>query len=597
MKLWRSLIAWLPWTPRSQTTHQTENETPPEVGGRSLRLRLLFWIIIWLMPAAIVSVVQGIDRVQRDVSDVRERLVQTARSSAADEENLLASGEQVLRALANQPEVRTGAPDCGKSLANAIKGLNYFTNIARIDARGELLCAAVPPPPEQGNVVDRPWWKDAPHHSGFFITPQIYSVVSHRNVLGGVLPLRTASGAFDGVMALALDVGWLDVLLHSRSIPAGAVLAVFDPANTMVASNDPEAAEKIFAEPAQTAKGDELLSATANGENWSYVLVPLLNNTTKVGFAMRERDLFASTYLHVTTDLLLPVLMLGLASAAIWIFTDRQITRWIVYLRRIATAYARGHYAIRPVALEEAPSEFRTLGETFSTMAAAVQDRDRRLREALDHKSLMIKETHHRVKNNLQIVMSLLSLQAGKLRDPAAKDALRQAQMRVNALALVHRILHEIEDLGSVDLQRLIHDLAHQIHEGFGAERRDLRLEVDIVPRQAPSDIAVPLTLFTVEALTNAFKHAYPVGARGGVIRVSLAPLENGKLRLAIEDDGLGVQGEPAGNGIGTRLIQAFAQQIGGTATVTKRDTGGTVVELIFPDPLFEPEMAEPVTA
>ena len=549
------------------------------------------------MPAAIVSVVQGIDRVQRDVSDVRERLIQTARSSAADEENLLASGEQVLRALANQPEVNAGAPDCGKSLANAIKGLNYFTNIARIDARGELLCAAVPPPPEQGNVADRQWWKDAPHHSDFFITPQIYSVVSHRNVLGGVLPLRNASGAFDGVMALALDVGWLDVLLHSRSIPAGAVIAVFDPANTMVASNDPEAAEKIFAEPPQTAKGNELLSAAANGENWSYVLVPLLNNTTKVGFAMRERDLFASTYLHVTTDLLLPVLMLGLASAAIWIFTDRQITRWIVYLRRIATAYARGHYAIRPVALEEAPSEFRTLGETFSAMAAAVQDRDRRLREALDHKSLMIKETHHRVKNNLQIVMSLLSLQAGKLRDPVAKDALRQAQMRVNALALVHRILHEIEDLGSVDVQRLIRDLAHQIHEGFGAERRDLRLEVDIVARQAPSDIAVPLTLFTVEALTNAFKHAYPVGARGGVIRVSLAPIENRKLRLAIEDDGLGVQGEPEGNGIGTRLIQAFAQQIGGTATVTRRDTGGTVVELIFPDPLFEPEMAEPIRA
>jgi len=409
--------------------------------------------------------------------------------------------------------------------------------------------------------------------------------------------LRKASAEFDGVMALALDVGWLDVLLHSRPIPEGAVVAVFDPAGTIVASNDPESAEKIFVQPPRTPAGDELLSATANGENWSYVLVPLLNDATRVGFAMPNRDLFASTYLHVTTNLLLPVLMLGLASAAIWIFADRQITRWIVYLRRIATAYARGHYAIRPVALEEAPSEFRTLGETFSAMATAVQDRDRRLREALEHKSLMIKETHHRVKNNLQIVMSLLSLQAGKLRDPAAKDALKQAQMRVNALALVHRILHEIEDLGSVDLQRLIHDLSHQIQEGFGAERRDLHLQVDIAPRQAPSDIAVPLTLFIVEALTNAFKHAYPVGARGGLIRISLQPIENGKLRLAVEDDGQGVNVEPEGNGIGSRLIQAFAQQVGGTATVSRRDTGGTVVELIFPDPLFEAKIAERVPA
>ena len=452
------------------------------MGGRSLRLRLLFWIIIWLMPAAVVSVVQGIDRVQRDVSDVSDRLVQTARSSAADAENVLASGEQVLRALANQPEVRAGAPDCGKSLANAIKGLNYFTNIARIDANGQVLCSAVPSPPEQSDVSNQQWWAAAAQHSGFFITPQIYSVVSHRYVLGGVLPLRTASGEFDGAMALALDVAWLDILLHSRSLPAGAVVAVFDPVGTMVASNNSESAEKIFAQPPLGTKGDERFSTDADGESWSYVLLPLRNNATKVGFAMRNRDLFASTYLHVTTDLLLPVLMLGLASAAIWIFTDRQITRWIVYLRRITTAYARGHYAIRPVALEEAPSEFRSLGEAFSAMAGAVQDRDRRLREALDNKSLMIKETHHRVKNNLQIVMSLLSLQAAKLRDPAAKDALKQAQIRVNALALVHRILHEIEDLGSVDLQRLIQDLAHQIQEGFGAERRDLRLEVDIAP-------------------------------------------------------------------------------------------------------------------
>lgn len=546
-----------------------------------------------MLPAAAVSLIQGLDRVQRDVADVRDRLIQTARATASEEQNLVASGEQVLRALATQPAVRSGSAECSGSLANALKGVNYFTNIARIDAQGNVLCAAVMPPPEQRNVSSRPWWPDAARRTGIFLTPQVYSVVAHRNVVGGILPLRTPRGEFDGVMALALDIGWFDVLLHTKPIPTGAVVAVFDPAGQLMASNDQDIARQVFAN-SPVPSDDALRAATANGESWSFALVPLLNNATAVGFAMRDRDLFASTYLHVATYLLLPVLMLGLASAAIWIAADRQITRWIVYLRRIATAYARGHYAIRPVALEEAPSEFRMLGETFSTMAAAVQDRDRRLREALAQKSLLIKETHHRVKNNLQIVMSLLSLQAGKVRDPAAQNALRQTQARVNALALVHRILHEIEDLGAVDLQRLIHDLARQIQEGFGADRRDLRLELDIAPRFAPSDLAVPITLFTVEALTNAFKHAYPVGARGGQIRVSLVPIEGGKLRLAIEDDGTGLEGEPSSNGIGSRLIQAFAQQVGGTATVSRRDTGGTIVELIFPDPLADAAMAEP---
>jgi two-component sensor histidine kinase len=504
----------------------------------------------------------------------------------------------VLSALANQPDVRMGDSNCTNALRNAIKGLTYISNILRLDRQGVVMCAALRSRARTGNAAVRPWWQQAVQRTGFFMTPQVYSYASERNVLVGVLPLRKPNGEFDGVLGLTLDVSWLDVRLHTRPIAPGAVVAVFDPAGTLVASNNLKLAPQIFARRPAPLAGEQLLSGRADGTSWSYAFVPLVGNAIAIGFAMRDRQLYASTYLHVATDLLLPVLMLGLASVAIWIATDRQVTRWIVYLRRIATAYARGHYAIRPVALEEAPMEFRDLGETFSTMAAAVQDRDRRLREALAQKSLLIKETHHRVKNNLQIVMSLLSLQAGKLRDPTAQSALRQAQVRVNALALVHRILHEIEDLGEVDVKLLIEDLAQQIHEGFGAERRDLKLELNIVSRQVPGDLAVPLTLFTVEALTNAFKHAYPVGARGGIIRASLLPIAGGKLRLAIEDDGLGVSPDAGGgSGIGTRLIQAFAQQVSGNATVSRRDTGGTVVELIFPDPLLDEQLAEPVPA
>jgi two-component sensor histidine kinase len=534
--------------------------------------------------------VQGADRVKRDVIDVKDRLVQTARASAADEESILASAEQILRSLANQPEVRSASADCRGTLVNTLKGLNYFTNIARIGVNGQVLCAAVPPPPALSNVSSRDWWHDAEQRKAFFVTPQIYSTMSDRNVLAGVLPLVDESARFDGVIVVALDVGWLDVLLHSK-VPAGGVAAVFDTTGQMIASNDPEAAARIFTSPPKGGDGTtQMLSAKAQGTSWSYAIVPLASNGTSVGFAMRDADLFAGTYLHVATDLLLPVLMLGAASAAIWIATDRLVTRWIVYLKRVATAYGRGHYAIRPVALEEAPSEFRTLGETFSLMAAGVQDRDRRLRDAVAQKSLLIKETHHRVKNNLQIVMSLLSLQAAKIRDPAAQNALRQAQIRVNALALVHRILHEIEDLGAVDLKLLLEDLGRQIHEGFGAERRDLELDIEVLGRHVPSELAVPLTLFTVEALTNAFKHAYPANSSGGTIRLTLEPFEQGKLRLSVEDDGQGVEQYSAASGIGSKLIQAFAMQVGGSASVQRRPGGGTVVSLVFPDPDAENE-------
>jgi two-component sensor histidine kinase len=299
---------------------------------------------------------------------------------------------------------------------------------------------------------------------------------------------------------------------------------------------------------------------------------------------MREADLFAATYVHVALNLLLPVLMLGLASLAIWIATDRQVTRWILYLRRISLAYARGHYAVRPGQLERAPSEFRMLGNTLANMAAALQDRDQRLRDALTQKTVLIRETHHRVKNNLQIVMSLLSLQAAHLRDPAAQEALNQAQMRVNALALVHRKLHEIEDQETVDLKQLLDDLAHQIRAGLGDERQTLVLNLDILSRRVVGDIAVPLSLFAVEAMTNAFKHAFTDSGAGGWIRISLVQASEEMLAFTIEDNGTGADGASS-RGIGKRLMTAFARQVGGTLEVKPRTGGGTCVTLTFPDP------------
>ena len=594
MKSWRSLITWLRPAPRTlaETSPTTRATLPDTGGGRPLRLRLLFWIIVALLPAAALALIQGLDRVSRDVADVRNLLVQTAKATASDAETLLASEEQVLRSLSNLPDVREGTPSCSQELADALKGLSYFTNIGRANADGAILCAAVPPNGST-DVSTRPWWPNADQRMGFFVTPQIFSNIAKRNVLAGVLPLQTTTRKFDGVMVVTLDVSWIDSLLASDVHPEGAVAGIFDSAGTLIASNDDEAARQIFGTRsvrAASLRSDLLSAAGPGGVDYSYTVVPLTGGFAYAAYAMRDRDLFTGTYLHVATDLLLPVLMLGAASLAIWIATDRLVTRWIVYLRRIATAYGRGHYAIRPAALADAPSEFRLLGETFSNMAAAVQDRDRELREALEQKSLLIKETHHRVKNNLQIVMSLLSLQSGHLKDPASQSALKQAQARVNALALVHRILHEIKDLDAVDVKTLLQDLSRQIQEGFGAERRDLRLDLEIASRRLPSELAVPLTLFTVEALTNAFKHAYPPGTRGGVIRVTLLPVEDGKLRLTIEDDGLGVEQQPEGatQGIGSRLIQAFAQQVGGSTTIANREGGGTIVALTFADPLFD---------
>jgi two-component sensor histidine kinase len=570
---------------------------PTAERGWSLRLRLFLTVTLALLPIATVNVLQDFERARVDVINVHERLIDSARAAATNEENMLASADQILRAVGNFAEVRQMTKGCDRALADALIGLRFFTNLSRIDARGTVACSAIPA--ARGRDASRtPIFNEVKAQDTFVVSGQTWSNVLHRPVIIAMLPLHDAAGRFAGAVSIVLDIRLLDDMLRVRDLPEGAVVAVFDHTGAVMASNETTVAETIFSHaPTNLSAQNRLETARdSEGDSWAFATSALVGQSVFVGFAMREAHLFGPTYLHAGTDFLMPILMIAAAWVAIWIATDRQVTQWILYLRRIAAAYRRGHYAVRPV-LESAPAEFRALGTAMSEMAAAIQDRDNRLREAVAQKTVLIREIHHRVKNNLQIVMSLLSLQANQLRDPAARDALTQAQVRINALALVHRILHEIEDQATVDLKRLLDELAHQVTGGLSGEGSKLSVETDIVPREVSGDLAVPLALFTVEALTNIFKHAYPSGRAPGRIEVSLREVEGDKLRLAVKDDGVGYNAGATGRSIGSRLIQTFGQQVGGVSTIRSNEGAGTTVEVVFPDPDKRQDNAQPAAS
>ncbi len=530
-----------------------------------------------------MSVLQGVERAQRDTAEIREKLISNARLAAAPEENVLAAADQIARVLANLPAVHDMTPDCNHELAAALEGLSFFTNIARVNAEGSIVCSALPPL-RGANVSRLKSWHTIREHGEFLISGETVSIVTGQPIILGMLPVHDAQGRFDGALDIGIDVRWIDYMVRASQLPHGSVMALFDRAGTVIASNDPSRAMALFHGASPGRQDTFLASATdSDGNAWVYASAALLGKNVFVGFALKEANAFRPTYIHVATDFLIPLLMLALTWLATWIATERQVTRWIVYLRRIAAAYRAGHYSMRPK-LAGASSEFRILGDALSSMAAAIQERDRSLREAVAQKTLLIREVHHRVKNNLQIVMSLLSLQAQRLTDPVAQEALRQSRARINALALVHRILYEIEDQQIVRLKPLLEQLAEQTREGFGAERRDIDTVVEAIPIGVPSEIAVPVALFVVEALTNAYKHAFPP-ARGGTIRVALEQLVGGRVRLTVADDGIGIDDSRADSSIGARLISTFGQQLGGSTRLRALPDGGTSVELLFTPP------------
>ncbi len=277
-----------------------------------------------------------------------------------------------------------------------------------------------------------------------------------------------------------------------------------------------------------------------------------------------------------------PLALWLLALIVVWLATDLQIGRPVRRLTRTAEAYSQGDLSAR--ATLTGPAELRALAGTFNEMSERIAGRERELREAIETREAMMREIHHRVKNNLQIVTSLLNLQAKAVEGENAQRAFNDIQTRVRALALVHRYLYESADLQSVNLGAFLKELAASLQLSYGVSQEQVRIEVDADEVWDVSDRAVPLALFMTEAMSNALKHAFPQG-REGIIRIVLKAMGDSLVRFSVEDNGIGLsEAQSAAQGsqasLGMSLIKAFARQVDGKLTIS--GPPGTIVTIEF---------------
>ena len=286
--------------------------------------------------------------------------------------------------------------------------------------------------------------------------------------------------------------------------------------------------------------------------------------------------------LNPLTSIAFPLLTFALALLAVSFAADRVVVRWITYLRRIAIIYGRGRFSVRPLQAEQMPPEIRDLAETLEDMADAIGKRDTTLRENLAQKDALMREIHHRVRNNLQVITSLLNIQQRALSDPGARSAIGDTRQRIGALALIYRTLYQGEDLRQIDLRPFLVELTTQLVSGGRAEGLEVRTELSVDPLVIDPDRLAPLALFAVEAITNAQKHAF--AHRGGVLGVTFR-VRDGSAELEITDDGVSSADGLNAIGVGRTLMSAFAQQLQGQADLHQNGQGGVTARLRFPTP------------
>jgi len=257
---------------------------------------------------------------------------------------------------------------------------------------------------------------------------------------------------------------------------------------------------------------------------------------------------------------------------------NRQIEGW-----RTGTSFSDDFKASSRVS---ASRDLRRLTIAFRRATMVLRRQQTRLAMAVDQQELLMQEIHHRVKNNLQIVASLLNLQASRIRQPAARAEFQSARDRVRALATLHRHLYAHGEVHTINMREFLIELCGQLFQAMGEKAGErLRLEIEAPELKMSSDQAVPLALIVTEAVSNSVKYAFPGGRRGS-IWVHLTA-DGDHAELGIRDDGVGI---PAGrveteagtrDGIGIQLIRGFARQLGATLEVEER--GGTRYKVSLP--------------
>ncbi|TRW27523.1 hypothetical protein FMM05_02460 [Flavobacterium zepuense] len=187
------------------------------------------------------------------------------------------------------------------------------------------------------------------------------------------------------------------------------------------------------------------------------------------------------------------------------------------------------------------------------------------LQSLLNEKEWLLKEIHHRVKNNLQIVMSLLNTQSHFLSDAAAKAAIKNSQHRIHSMSLIHKKLYQSDNVVSINMQVYINELIEYFKQSFDTGQR-IRFEADIEPIELKTSQAVPLGLILNEAIINAIKHAFPAD-REGLISITLKNTSLNNAVLTIKDNGVGMDSNPDDktlSSLGLKLINGFSGELDG---------------------------------
>lgn len=559
----------------------------------SLRTKLALLVTAVFLPVLGLAAWQA-DSEARVAERQRSEAVAAAAELAVSRHSVLIEGTRRLLVAACSDDAVTKSASTGATQADITGCETYFTRILQAfpaeyssglvtDDKGVARCSST------GTVVgmgfsDREIFRQVRDTKAFSVGTQIASRVTALSIMPAAFPILR-NGEFGGMCAIGISLRSLADRVLPAQADSGIAVALVDRAGASI-GGPAEMALPVAPRIAAAIMGGRTAFRDYGQDGMLYVfsLRPLAGNAI---FAIAATPAGDELLLlaRAGDGLLFVILALILALLAVWFGADRWCVRPLRYIQDFAGKVARGEPSSFVPSRPWTP-ELAAVGEGVTTMAEAIASREAELRVGLEQRDHMLREIHHRVKNNLQMISSLLNLQAAEIRSPRIRRFFGDAQNRVLTLSILHRHLYERTSWALVDFQRFISDLVRQISVGgTDSNRPTPRFHIRAPIMAVGPDTAIPVGLIVTEVVSAALDHDFTSVATPE-IRIEAAESED-QVTFVIEDNGLdkgsgSVRAD--GRGVfGLTLIRGLAMQLGGEVTILPRDGGGTRVVLTFP--------------
>ncbi len=543
--------------------------------AKALSTYIKQYIIIWFAVPAIILILIGLglllNSVRTDISEQQKKNIQSVAMY------LDAFFIQAKEDLGYAASVSMNKNEFRKSMAPFIINKTFYHRILLLNSAGRVI-EVVPQEGIQDVFSGVVFLLDNETPVG--LTPAYYSLQDQRIVVGMV-----RQTFYRRRLLLELNLSELQQYISKLALQLhGGVVFVTDVYGNLLAHPDMDLVRQ------QTNVGDiELLEnirideirsgiVTYNEQLYFMSATRLSLSSWKVVSAQKVLTVLRPT-LYATAFIL--VIVVSMVLMLIYVANKRMDTQIIQPLSQF-TEIVKGIQRNKPTEkpfestqdIKHTFEELESLSSGFERMHNSVVQREKELRDALKERDVLLKEMHHRVKNNLNVIASLLSLQSDQVMEAKdAKKALTESRNRIFSMALVHEDLYKSEKLSQVQMSSYIRSLLNEL-SGFYNQSGKIKIEAKI-DEEINFDIlhAVPCGIILNELLTNSFKHAFP-GDTPGRITIKLYKSAENEYTLSVQDDGVGLPenfNNMSDESLGLKLVTILSEQLGGELGVSPK--------------------------